>query len=120
MATDFTELLVWQKARELLREIVSDTKILDRNFICKTVADQLFRSGSSVSANIAEGFGRKSGREFMRSCIIARGEIDECRNWYLQCSSLKLLPDDVVKKRNVALLELRKMITCFIARMSQQ
>lgn len=117
MASDFTELLIWQKASTLLQETVKDIQSLGHTAIAQRLADQLFRSASSISANIAEGLGRRTVKEFVRACVIARGEVDECRNWYYQCSSLKLLPDATVSLRNTSLMEIRKMITCFIARL---
>ena len=40
---------------------------------------QMRRSSMSVSANIAEGFGRRTTRELLRSMQIARGELEETR-----------------------------------------
>jgi len=40
---------------------------------------QIRRSSLSVSANIAEGFGRLTTRELLRSMQMARGELEEAR-----------------------------------------
>src|SRR5690348_5551263 len=47
------------------------------------IVSQVRRSASSVAANIAEGFGRGTTREFLRSLQIARGELEETRYFML-------------------------------------
>lgn len=43
------------------------------------MTSQIRRSAASVPANIAEGFGRRTTRELLRSMQIARGELEETR-----------------------------------------
>jgi four helix bundle protein len=116
MANDFTDLLIWQRASDLLNIAVTDIESFPKKVGARQLGDQLFRSASAISANIAEGFGRRSRKELVRSCTIARGEIDESRNWYFQCERVGLLPKSVVDKRSASLIELRKMISSFIAK----
>jgi four helix bundle protein len=47
------------------------------------IVSQVRRSSSSVAANIAEGFGRGTTREFLRSLQIARSELEETRYFML-------------------------------------
>ena len=47
------------------------------------IVSQVRRSASSVAANIAEGFGRGTTKEFLRSLQIARGELEETRYFML-------------------------------------
>jgi four helix bundle protein len=116
MANDFTDLLIWQRSSDLLKEAVMDIESFPSKVGARQLGDQLFRSVSAISANIAEGFGRRTRKELVRSCAIARGEIDESRNWYFQCERVGLLKDAVVKERSASLIELRKMISSFIAK----
>ncbi|GAB4206377.1 MAG: four helix bundle protein [Roseiflexaceae bacterium] len=46
------------------------------------LSDQLYRSVGSISANIAEGYSRESGRDFARFCEYALGSARESRDWY--------------------------------------
>ncbi|HEU4323390.1 MAG TPA: four helix bundle protein [Roseiflexaceae bacterium] len=46
------------------------------------LADQLYRAVGSISANIAEGYSRQSGRDFARFCEYALGSARESREWY--------------------------------------
>ena len=78
----FTELTVWQRARELTLLIFRLTDKYPRSDQFGIVA-QVRRSSISVTANIAEGFGRGTTRELLRSLQIARGELEETRCFML-------------------------------------
>jgi four helix bundle protein len=74
----YAELLVWQKAHELTLEVFRISEKFPRRDMFGIVS-QMRRSSSSVCANIAEGFGRGTTREFLRSLQISRGELEETR-----------------------------------------
>lgn len=46
-----------------------------------SLGDQLIRSGDSIAANIAEGYGRQSHRDQLRFLYIARGSLYELGFW---------------------------------------
>jgi four helix bundle protein len=74
----FADLTVWQKANELTLLVY---KLTDR-FPARErfgITSQIRRSAASVPANIAEGFGRRTTRELLRSLQISRGELEETR-----------------------------------------
>ena len=48
------------------------------------LADQLNRAVGSISANIAEGYSRQSGKDQARFYEYALGSARETRNWYYQ------------------------------------
>lgn len=68
----FEEILAWQKAKDLVREIylVCAEGKFSRNFGLK---DQICRAAVASMSNIAEGFGRRSGKDFAHFLDIARG-----------------------------------------------
>lgn len=72
----FQTLLVWQKADELAFEIYKATDAFPGREIFGLTA-QLRRAAVSVPANIAEGYNRKSKREFSRFIDIALGSLAE-------------------------------------------
>lgn len=74
--TVFTELEAWQRARDLHSALCQACRRepLRRRY---RLVDQLKGAGSSVMANIAEGFNRGSADEFHRSLCIAKGEAGE-------------------------------------------
>jgi four helix bundle protein len=72
----FEDLECWQEARKLVNLIYGFTRKKDfsRDFELK---GQLTASAVSVMANIAEGFHRKSNRDFMKFLDYARASIAE-------------------------------------------
>lgn len=74
----FTELVVWQKAFELALLVYGLTQKFPRTEQFGLVS-QMRRSAASICANIAEGFGRGTTREFLQSLRVARGEVEETR-----------------------------------------
>ncbi len=79
MIKSFTEMNVWQKANELAIEIFQLTVPLPRSedYALKS---QIRRSSNSVSANVAEGFGRKTKKDKSYFYTIARGSAFETQS----------------------------------------
>jgi len=70
------DLIVWQKAMVLVTDVYSLTKTFPREEIYGLSA-QTRRAAASVPANIAEGQGRRLGREFHQFLGNARGSLME-------------------------------------------
>jgi len=72
----FEHLECWQEARKLVKMIYEFTKKkrFDRDF---DLISQLKRSTISIMANIAEGFHRKSNKDFMKFLDYSRSSIAE-------------------------------------------
>jgi four helix bundle protein len=73
---DSKDLEVWRAARELRKEIYSLARVLP-DFEKFAVASQLRRASTSVTANLAEGFGRFGYQENAQLCRQARGSLYE-------------------------------------------
>ena len=78
----FSEMVVWQKAHELTLETYRLTEKFPRSEQFGIVS-QVRRSAASVSANIAEGFGRRTTKELLRCLQISRGELEETRYFFI-------------------------------------
>jgi four helix bundle protein len=74
----FSGLTVWQGAHERTLETYQPTAKFPRSEQFGIVS-QVRRAAASVSANIAEGFGRRTAKEFLRCLQISRGELEETR-----------------------------------------
>ena len=75
----FEDLICWQKARIILKDIYTITNN-DRFSKDWTLKDQIRRAGISVMLNIAEGFCRKSHKEFKHFLFISHGSIGEVQS----------------------------------------
>ena len=75
----FYDLEVWKKAREIKKSVrkLTDTFPIEEKY---RLTDQIIRSSRSVTANIAEGFGRYTFRENLQFCVQARGSLTETLN----------------------------------------
>jgi four helix bundle protein len=88
----FEDLLVWQKAQDLAVKIYKITK----NFPDSEkfgIIDQLKRASSSVSANIAEGFGRNTAKDKLQFYSVAYGSTLETKNFVYLANKIGYLDD---------------------------
>ena len=75
----FEDIQAWQKAREVTKLIYSITKTgaFARDF---GLRDQIRRSSVSIMANIAEGFARRSDKDFANFLNISRSSVAEVQS----------------------------------------
>ena len=75
----FEELIAWQKARELTKQIYSTTKSgpFSKDF---GLRDQIRKASVSIMSNLAEGFERGGRAEFHQFVVIAKGSCAEVRS----------------------------------------
>jgi len=81
---DFKDLEVWRTGRELRRELYRMAKALP-DIEKFGLASQIRRAAVSVTANIAEGFGRFGYQENAQMCRQARGSLYELRDHLTTC-----------------------------------
>ena len=73
---DYHQLDVWKKGMEICQKAYIVTHPFPKEEIYGLTA-QIRRAASSIPANIAEGFGRKSNNDFKRFLKIATGSLLE-------------------------------------------
>jgi four helix bundle protein len=74
-----------------------DATQLERRVITRSLAAQLVRAAGSIGANIADGYGRGSGRDRVRFYEYALCSARECASWYH--SARHALGDDLACAR---------------------
>lgn len=75
----FEDLIAWQKARELTKEIylLTSKEPFSKDF---GLRDQIQRASVSIMSNLAEGFERRRRSEFHQFIVIAKGSCAEVRS----------------------------------------
>ena len=86
----FEELTVWQESQNLAVMVYQETRLFPKEEVFG-ITSQIRRSVSSISANIAEGFGRKSSKDKLHFYVIAYGSLLETRNFISLSSKLDYL-----------------------------
>ena len=98
----FEDLIVWQKARTLAREVHSAC-IAGRAARDYALTDQMRRSAISIVSNVAEGFERKRAGSFAQFLAYARGSCAELRaQLYLATDIGWLSPADFARIAKLA------------------
>jgi len=110
---NFTDLKIWQKSHQLTLEIYKLTRQLPKTETFGIVS-QIQRSASSVPANIAEGFGRKSKNEFIQFLYQAKGSLVETQYFLILIKDLKYSNATSMEKLISQYEELAKMLNSFI------
>jgi four helix bundle protein len=80
----------------------------------ETIGNQFIRSVDSISANIAEGFGRYSKKDKVRCYRISQGSIKESLDWNEKAKTRNLTNPDEYKTILNGLLNLPKEINQLI------
>ncbi len=110
---NFTDLDVWKNGREIKNEIFAICKKLpkEEKFV---LTDQMKRAAISVTANIAEGFGRYHYKENIQFLRMARGSLYELLDHLITCLDQKYINEIHFKKLESDILSDIKRINQFI------
>jgi four helix bundle protein len=109
----FEEIIAWQKARELNSEIyrITNKGPFSKDF---DLRGQIRRSSISISSNIAEGFERETGKEFIRFLYIAKASAGEFRSQLYLASDLDYLESGEFERLNAKVNEISKLVSGLI------
>ena len=75
---DYHNLLVWKKSLEFVKLVYRLVKLFPVDEIYGLVS-QLRRAAVSVLANIVEGRGKPTDKDFLKFLYIANGSLNECQ-----------------------------------------
>ena len=113
----FKELIIWQKGVDLTTGIYETTAKFPEHEKFGLIS-QLRRCAVSVPSNIAEGWGRKSTKDYIRFLTIARGSLMEMETQLIISTKLGYLDDSALKRYQSSLLEMLKMLNALISKLS--
>ncbi len=106
--TRLEDIQVWQKARQLTRNIYEITA--NGNFAKDYgLRNQIQRASVSIMANIAEGFGRRSDKEFANFLNMAHGSVSEVQSHLYVALDLNYISKDSFTELNDLLDEVSCM-----------
>lgn len=106
---DFKDLVVWQKAMELVAEVYLIAKKLPKEELF-ALNDQIRRSAISIPSNIAEGQGRNSTKEFIQFLAISKGSKAELETQLLLCVKMDYLNNKDIETAISLIQEVGKML----------
>ncbi len=105
----FEDIQAWQKARVLTRLVYQATasEAFKNDY---GLRDQIRRASVSIMANIAEGHGRLSDREFANFLNIARGSAAELKSHLYVAIDIEFLSKDKFEELYSLIDEIQRMI----------
>ena len=106
----FENLGVYQKARKLVKDVYQ----IQTQFPAEekyALGDQIRRSITSVTSNIAEGSGRDSVKDKAHFCVIAFGSLMEAFSQLQIAQDLKYISENEVERLRPQFEEIAKMLT---------
>lgn len=107
--SDYKQLIVWQKAMDLVVEVYSLVKLLPKEELY-SLSDQMRRAVVSIPSNIAEGSGRGSDKEFIQFLSISRGSLRELETQIEVCEKLNYIDSYKDSKTKILITEISKML----------
>jgi len=111
--TNFERLEIYQLA-EKLSGLIWAIAMEWKNLAQHTVAPQIVRSADSIGANIAEGSGRGSDKDYLRFLRISRGSLYETKHWLRLAYSRKLLSQAQIEELKPIIEELTPKLNSYI------
>jgi four helix bundle protein len=106
----YRELKVWQRAMDLIEGCyhISRSFPADERF---GLTSQLRRAAVSVAANIAEGQGRNSTKEFLNHLSMARGSLMEAETLLLASQRVGFVTHEAIEPLLASSAEVSRMLT---------
>jgi four helix bundle protein len=110
MTDQFEDLIIWQRSHKLC------VKLYQTFNSCNiySLKEQLLRAGLSVPSNIAEGFERKSNKEFLQFLNIAKASCAELRAQLLVAKDIECIDTNKAEEFIKEAKEINYMINGFI------
>ena len=105
---------VWQDAQDFAVAIYMLTKNFPKDELY-ALTNQMRRASSSISANIAEGFGRKSAKEKAQFYRVAYGSLLEVKNFSYLSKRLGYIDEASINKIITSSEHLQKQINAILA-----
>ena len=110
--TSFEDLEVWRESQDLAVQVYKITKSFPKDEIF-AMTNQIRRAVTSVSANIAEGFGRASTNDKIHFYTMAYGSLLEVKNFFYLAEKLEYIDAVTLEKTLIRITSCQKLINAF-------
>ena len=110
---DFKDLKVWQEGHNIAVKIYKSTRNFPKDEMYGLVS-QMKRSVVSITANVAEGFGRYHFKEKIQFYYIARGSASELESEIMIAKDVGYMSQDEANSLKDSIVEIRKMLNGLI------
>jgi four helix bundle protein len=111
---NYKELDVWQKVVRLATDLYTVTGRFPDTEKYGLVA-QIRRAATSVPANIAEGWGRGSTKEYIQFLMVARGSLMELETHLIIAGKLRFLDNDLLEQILKQIEDIGKMLNRLVS-----
>jgi four helix bundle protein len=109
----YTDLDVWKKSRELVKDIYVLTKTFPKDELFG-LSSQIKRSAVSVPSNIAEGHGRNYTKDTLQFLYISRGSLYELETQLYLCFDLEFITKSDFDKNLEIITQCKQMLNGLI------
>ena len=109
----YRDLKVWQQAMDLAEASYLLTRRFPREEIYG-LTSQIRRAAASIPANIAEGNGRDTRREYIQFLRIAQGSLKELETHLILCTRIGLVDSAAMEKSLGQCEDIGKMLRALI------
>ena len=113
MLKNYKDLKVWKKSYELCLEIYRITAKFPKEERYG-LTSQIRRSVVAIPSNIAEGYGRKTTRDYIRMLYISYGSVCELETQILLAGDLDLIEKSELGALKKDIAEIERMLTALI------
>ncbi len=117
IVNSYKDLIVWQKSMVLAKLIYAQTKSFPKDELYG-LTSQIRRSSVSIPSNIAEGYARKSRKEYLQFYSIAYGSALELETQILLAYDFDYLEKESFEEMQKLLNEVSKMLHALIIKLN--
>ena len=118
MINSYEDLIVWQKAMDLVVEIYRIVRFLPSEERY-ALSDQMRRAAVSIPSNIAEGNARGSKKDYVNFLSIAKGSDAELKTQCSICVRLNFVKEENIRNAMSLCDEVGRMLNTMISRMKE-
>lgn len=110
----FEDLIVWQRAHQLVKRLYTQNEIIFPKEEKYALENQLKRAVVSIPANIAEGSKRRNPKELVQFLSIAQSSLSEVKYYLLLCKDIGFLKERNYYELKEICTEIDKMLDSLI------